>query len=278
MALKLMYITNKPKIASIVQKSGIDRVFIDMEYIGKEERQRGLNTVKSHHTVEDIKKVRSVLDKTELLVRINPIHEKSDDYIGSKDEIERVIQAGADIIMLPMFKTAEEVTRFVDYVGGRARVMLLIETKESAENIDMISVIPGIDEIHIGLNDLHLAYKKKFMFELLSEGLIDDLCSKIRKNGVQYGFGGIARLGYGMLPAEKVITEHYRLGSSMAILSRAFCNAENMTDLNEIEQLFTKEVKRIREYEKTVSGYSEIEFLKNHLEVIKCVGEIVQKM
>ena len=36
------------------------------------------------------------------------------------------------------------------------------------------------------------------------------------------GFGGIARLGFGMLPAEHVIAEHYRLGSTAVILSRSF--------------------------------------------------------
>ncbi len=278
MALKLMYITNRPEIASIVQDTGIDRVFIDMEYIGKEERQRGRNTVKSHHTVDDIIKVRSVLNQTELLVRINPIHEKAGGYMGSKEEIERVVRAGADVIMLPMFKTTHEVKRFVDYVGGRTKVMLLAETKEAAENIDEISAMPGIDEIHIGLNDLHLAYKKRFMFELLSDGTADEICSKIRKNGVRYGIGGIARLGYGMLPAEKVIAEHYRLGSETAILSRSFCNAEHMTDLSEMKQLFDTEVKKIRAYEEVVSKYSEDAFFKNHLEVVECVRKILKKM
>ena len=35
MALKLMYITNKPEIAQIAQDAGVDRILIDMEYIGK---------------------------------------------------------------------------------------------------------------------------------------------------------------------------------------------------------------------------------------------------
>ena len=33
MALKLMYITNKPEIAQIAESSGVDRIFVDMEYI-----------------------------------------------------------------------------------------------------------------------------------------------------------------------------------------------------------------------------------------------------
>ena len=66
--LKLMYITNSPEIASIAQSAGADRIFIDMEYIGKEERQKGMDTVKNHHTVSDVKAVRKVLDRSQLLV------------------------------------------------------------------------------------------------------------------------------------------------------------------------------------------------------------------
>ena len=38
--LKLMYITNKPAIAKIAADAGVDRIFIDMEVLGKAERQK----------------------------------------------------------------------------------------------------------------------------------------------------------------------------------------------------------------------------------------------
>ena len=34
--LKLMYITNNPSIALIAQKHGVDRIWIDLETLGKE--------------------------------------------------------------------------------------------------------------------------------------------------------------------------------------------------------------------------------------------------
>ena len=46
-----MYITNDPEIAQIAQDAETDRIFVDMEYIGKEKRQKGMNTVKNHHTI-----------------------------------------------------------------------------------------------------------------------------------------------------------------------------------------------------------------------------------
>ena len=33
--IKLMYVTNNPQVASIAQEVGVDRIFVDMEYIGK---------------------------------------------------------------------------------------------------------------------------------------------------------------------------------------------------------------------------------------------------
>ena len=58
--LKLMYITNRPEIAEIVENAGVERIFIDMEYIGKADRQGGMDTVQCHHTIEDIRSVKQV--------------------------------------------------------------------------------------------------------------------------------------------------------------------------------------------------------------------------
>lgn len=268
MTLTLMYITNNPITAQIAQKAGVDRIWVDMEYIGKDIRQAGLDTVKNHHTIDDIKNLRPVITTSELMVRVNPLHLEDDQYCGSEKEINQVIDAGADVIMLPMFRTADEVRLFVEYVGGRAKVQLLVETAEAVENIDEILEVPGIDEIHIGLNDLHLAYRMDFMFELICGDIIKKISEKTRKKGIKFGFGGIARVGYGMLPAEYIIAEHYHLGSSAAILSRGFCDANVVKDPREIEVMFVEGVKSIRVKEKEVSEYSEELYCLN-LEIIK---------
>lgn len=275
MALKLMYITQDPRVASIAQECGVDRIFIDMEHIGKEERQSGLNTVKSHHTIQDVKNIRNVLNATELLVRINPVHERTDKDVSTETEIERTIEAGADVIMLPMVKNPKEAERFVRCVGGRAKTMLLIETAEANEGIEELLQVDGVDEIHIGLNDMHLSYRKKFMFELLIDGTVERLCDKISKKGLPYGFGGIARLGYGMLPAEHVIIEHYRLGSTRAILSRSFCNVTEIKDPEIISTLFQLETSKIRAFEKQVSSYTCNDFEINRRQVERLVQEII---
>ena len=42
MPIKLMYITNREEIALIAENAGVDRIFIDLETIGKQERQGGI--------------------------------------------------------------------------------------------------------------------------------------------------------------------------------------------------------------------------------------------
>ncbi len=269
MPLKLMYITNNPDVALIAEKNQVDRIMIDLETLGKEERQKGMNTVKSHHTVADVGAVAGVLNKSETLVRINPWNE------NSADEIEKVISAGADMIMLPMWKSAAEAAEFLKTVNNRVRTTLLLETKEAAECLDEVLENPLLDEIHIGLNDLHLSYGLTFMFELLSNGTVEKLCQKCREAGIKYGFGGIARIGEGTLPAERIVMEHYRLGSERAILSRSFCNASEIDDIKEIEKIFAENMQNLRRYEDTLKSRTEREFSENTEAVKACVAEIV---
>ena len=269
MALTFMFITNNPKIAMAVQRCGVERIWIDLETLGKEERQHNMNTVKSHHSIDDIPKMVECLSSSELLVRVNPWNENS--YY----EIDSVIKAGADLVMLPMWKSVEEVNNFVEIVAGRVKTVLLLETKEAVECLDRVLDIPGIDEIHIGLNDLHLSYGMCFMFEPLANGLVERICKKIDSRDIKYGFGGIAKLGEGMLPAEKIIMEHYRLGSSRAILSRSFSNTENISDIEKFENEFKNNIQKVRDFEKIASSKSLDDYQRNHLEVVKCVNRIV---
>jgi len=269
-SLKLMYITNDVTIAQIAQKAGVDWIFIDLEIKGKLERQKNMDTVISMHSISDILPIRNVLNQSKLLVRINPINE------DSEQEIEKVISSRADIIMLPFFKTKEEVETFIKFVNNRAQTCLLLETPEAVDNIDDILSLNGIDFIHIGLNDLHLAYKKKFMFELLADGTVEYIVNKLKDKNIEYGFGGIARLSDGLLPSEYIIAEHYRLGSSMAILSRTFFNQKNINSYNSAYDVFINEVKKIRVFESTLNSKNIDFFIDNKQNVAAKVNEIIQ--
>lgn len=272
MALKLMYITNKPEIASIIDELGVNRVFLDLEINGKDERQGHLDTVISRHSIDDVSKLRKVIKNGELLVRCNPIFE------GSKEEIDRLVNDGVDIIMLPYFKTVEEVKTFVKLVDGRAKTDLLFETPQAVELVDEILSVDGIDEVHIGLNDLHLGYGLTFMFELFSNGVVDKLCEAFKRYNVPYGIGGIAALGKGALPAEFVIAEHYRLGSTCAILSRSFCNLKDINDSVEFRDVFSKSLVNTRNFENKLLNENQDYFEQNRELVCKIISKIVNEI
>jgi len=269
MSLKLMYITNRVDVALVAEKYGVDRIWVDLETLGKEERQKNMNTVKSNHCVEDIRTIKPYLSKSEMLVRVNPWNE------NSEEEINDVIDAGADIIMLPMWKSVNDVQNFLNVVNKRCKTTLLLETKEAVDCLDDVLNYCDMDEIHIGLNDLHLSYGLTFMFELLANGKVEEITKKIRNKGIPYGFGGIAKLGEGDLPAEKIVMEHYRLGSTRAILSRSFCNTDLVKNIDEIDEVFEKNIKDLRNFEDSLVG--NIDFSKNHEEVKQLVDLIVKR-
>ena len=269
--ISFMYITNRPDVALIAQQAGVERIFLDLERLGKSQRQFGMDTVVSSHTLDDIVKVRRAITQSELLVRCNSIYE------DSEKEIDAVISAGADIVMLPYFKTVEEVERFLSCVNGRAKTCLLFETPESVEAVDDILALSGINEAHIGINDLSIGYHKKFLFEVLADGTVDYLCAKFKEKGIPYGFGGIASLGRGTLSSEYVIMEHYRLGSTRAILSRSFCNTEKMHGINAIRLAFSNGVKAIREYEEYCANNSD-KWEENRNETARLIQQIAAEM
>ena len=267
--LKLMFITNNPNVAAAAQNAGTDRIFIDMEYIGKEKRQKGLNTVKNHHTVSDVKAVRKVLNKSSLLVRVNPIHN------NSRQEINDTIAAGADIIMLPMWKSTQDVVQFADLVGNRAKKILLLETKEACACLKDVLELNCADEIHIGLNDLRLSLGKKFIFEPVADGTVEKIVNVIKPYKIPYGFGGFGIPGEGILPADLIMAEHYRLGSSMAILSRSFCDLNTYKTIFEVENRFKLGMKKIRSYEDYLQSQNAQFFSLKHKETQKRVNEII---
>ena len=273
--LKLMYITNRPSVANIAEEAGIDWIFLDMEFIGKDARQGGLDTVQNHHTLEDIKKIKAAVKKAKVLVRVNPIHEALPNYPSSREEIDLSIKAGADILMLPFFKTVDEVKKFIGYVDGRAKTLLLMETVEAANLVDEIIEVPGIDMIHLGLNDMHLELGMKFMFELLADGTVEKLGNKIKAKGIPFGFGGIATLDGGALPGSMVLKEHVRLGSNMVIVSRSFCNTDIVTDLDEVKRIFYSGISGLRALEKEVSQADAAYLEENRLAVIDAVNRII---
>lgn len=270
--MTLMFITDDPELATYAVASGVDRLFVDMETLGKKERQGHLDTHQVAHTPRDVQRLRQSLPDAEILARVNPW------YDGSASEIDAVIEAGADVVMLPMFTTEREVSAFLASVGDRARTSLLLETPQALTRIDdILQHSARIDEIHVGLNDLHLGMKLDFMFELLSGGLVGYLAERIHSAGIRFGFGGIARVGEGAVPAELIIGEHVRLGSTMTILSRTFHQrAESVADLEQALDL-TEEIQKVRACVDGFQTASAEELDANRKALSEAVQHVVQR-
>ena len=218
--LDLIQITNDPVFARRCDALDGMRLFVDLERLGKAERQAGRNTFISTHQVSDVGKVKSQLRRSRLMVRVNPVN------AGTRDEVDAVLAQGADMLMLPMFMSASELRQFLDIVDCRAPVSALLENEGALASIDDWIEAPGLSEVYVGLNDLHLSLGRRFMFEPLAEGIVDRVASLARARGIAFGFGGIARLEEGLLPGRDVLAEHLRLGSACVILSRTFHNSQ----------------------------------------------------
>lgn len=215
--LHTLMITADPETAAYADRCGVDTIFIDMETRGKAERQGHLDTHKAAHTVQDVAQVAPALRSAELLVRVNPL------WSGTSEEVEGCLSAGARRFMLPMFRRPDEVEDFLRLVDGRVPVTLLVETVAALVHLPVIvGLLRADDRIHFGLNDLSLELGLPFLFQVLGGRLLDGPAAVCREAGVSFGVGGVGRVGQGALPADWILGEHVRLGSSAVILSRAF--------------------------------------------------------
>lgn len=269
---RLLFITANPEVASFVIKQGANRIFVDLEILGKVERQGHLDTVISRHKMEDVSLLSPVLPAGSLLVRLNPVHP------GTESEVDDAIRRGADTLMLPMFRGPSEVSRFCEAVNSRAKVCLLVETIGAMESLSECIKIAGVDEVHIGLNDLHLEMGCRFMFEPLVSGHVERMAETLRNAYIPFGIGGLARVGEGLLPAELLLAEHARLGSTCAILSRTFHRQASSVQEIEAQMDFGDEVGKLRKaYQGHLSRTRE-ELDLGHAEIQSVVALIASKL
>jgi hypothetical protein len=234
--LDLIQITNDPAFARRCDAIPGMRLWVDLERMGKAERQAGRNTFISTHALDDVGRVKAALSRARLMVRVNPLN------AGSREEVDAVIAQGADLIMLPMFEDAATLRAFSQIVAGRRPIVPLLETAGALETLGQWIDTPGLFEVYMGLNDLHLSLGQRFMFEPLALGLVDRVAEAAASRGLRFGVGGIARLDEGLLPGRAVLAEHLRLGSGAVILSRTFHRPDS-------DAVFEREVEALRQAE-----------------------------
>ena len=267
--MEFWIILNSPELAIYCLENGVNRIFLDLEKIGKIERQGHLNTWITDHQETDIIRLRNCLPKGKLIVRLNPWNSKS------ISEIEFAINNGADFLMLPMIKSYDEISSFSSAVSNQIPIIPLIETAESLDLIPKIIKLQGVKELYIGLNDLRLSLGYKFIFEPLVYNLLENPSKILNYENIPWGFGGIARIGQGLIPAELIIGEHVRLGSNRLILSRTFYG--NKKYLNSFLKNINlrNEIKKLKEVEEMWKNSNLKDLEKNHNNIIKAVSKLI---
>ncbi len=267
--MRFWIILNSPELAIYCVENGVDRIFLDLEKIGKTKRQGHLNTWITDHKKRDISRLKNCLPEGKLIVRLNPWNSKS------ISEIEFAIKSGADFLMLPMIKTYDQIASFSSAVSNQIPIIPLIETAESLDLIPRIIKLEGVNEIYIGLNDLRLSLGYKFIFEPLVNNILEKPAEILNYENIPWGFGGIARIGEGLIPAELIIGEHVRLGSKRLILSRTFHN--NANDLNTMMKNInlSHEIKKLLEVEEMWKNSTIKDLEKNRINIVKSIQKFI---
>lgn len=198
--------------------AGVDQIGLDLERLGKAARQRQDGARISSHDFDDLAAVFGALRRATPFVRLNPLH------AGSPDEVERALAVGAGALMLPYFRSATEAVEFIGLARGRARVTLLVETGAALVRLHEIVALGGVDEIMIGLNDLHLELRLASHFELLGSELLAGVAAQVRRAGLRLGVGGVTCASDEGLPVppDLVLAQYPRLDARSAWLARSF--------------------------------------------------------
>ena len=210
-------LTNDPELATAADQAGIDRIGLDLEVLKKQERQRGSETWISSHKLTDCERIYPCIARGARFARTNPFHD------GTVDEVEALLSAGADVLMLPYFHTLDEVESFSAAVRDRAVTVALVETRASLEFVEQIIVDELVTEIHFGLTDLGLQMGKGHP-ELLDDVDVLRAIARVRATGTPFGIAGLARPGTPSLPYDPgaFAQRISKLGASRALISRSF--------------------------------------------------------
>jgi len=208
--------TSSPEVAAAADAAGVERIGIDLDEHGKDHRQAGQQTRISRHRVEQLRDL--PLRHARRFVRINPLH------AATASEIERVLELGAEVVMLPMVRSAANADEFLRLLRGRAQPVLLVEHDEGVRAIDGILRVEGVVEIHVGLNDLALSMGLRNRWMTLCGDRLRDTGQRVRAAGVRFGLGGIARFDDARLPVnpDLLYAQLVRCAANATLLARSF--------------------------------------------------------
>lgn len=256
--------TNDPYTAENADAAGVDRIGLDLEALGKGQRQKGRGLWMSPHHISEVPLIRRVVKKAELFVRCNPVNP------GSRDEIEELTDGGVDVIMLPNFEAASDVARLLELVDGRARVVPLVERRRALAELGKLAAMHEIREIHVGLNDLSMDFGYSDRMAILASDMLAAFVARARALGLRVAVGGIARAEDDTLPipSDIVYAQLAKLGAAGALVAASF-HAEALG-----AREFAGEVRKLRLRMAHWRNASKAELDAAHDEFLKILGPV----
>lgn len=211
--IELLLFTNDVSLARTAEQAGVDGIIIDWETKGKTERQSGCDMEINADTPDDVTRVAGAVSLP-VTVRVNGLS------ADSAKEIDQALSCGARSLMLPMAQSADDVARFLDLVGGRARTIVQIETQALVEELDGMAALPW-DSAYIGLHDLMLSRRAASMWRAVLDGTVERIYQTLQGRSV--GFAGATVIGGGHpIRFTQILQELARLGARLTFLRRSF--------------------------------------------------------
>jgi len=227
----LSLISNKPNEIKIALDAGIQRVMIDLEKETKIDRQKGKGLFLTDHTINDLITCTSSTNCNCVVVRINSIHEHT------KAEIDAICNnSNVQYIMLPYFKSMQEIDIFLKHLPSSVKSILLFENYQSIALAQNIIDNFKIDEAFIGLNDLALSLKYNSIFKIFEEPTIYRTLEMFKNAGIPFGLGGVGNMLLKNLPIQPDLFFLFQLclGCERGLLSRNFRSIFSMDNWQEI--------------------------------------------
>lgn len=223
--LDLILFENDPELARAHLDAGVRSFIIDLEVLGKNLRQLGFDTEIRPGTLDALSAVSSI-DGATTWCRINRFGEHSG------EEIEAVIEAGADVILLPMAESIAEIDAYLGLIGQRCQAAVMIETQACAEISPELRELP-LDYTFFGLNDFAISRGGGSIFTALADGSVERVRNALPDIG--FGVGGLTDVRRGSpIPSARLLEEMERLRCDFTFLRRSFRRDSKVTAPGEI--------------------------------------------
>jgi hypothetical protein len=209
---ELYLFSSDPAVVRPAVDAGVTGVVLDWERVGKRHRQAGADTQIGEDTMDDLRRVRACTS-ARVLCRVDNEPDLLEEQLGA------AVDLGADEILLPMVRSAEEVRLVLRRLAGRCGLGILVETVAVLDELAEIATLP-LARVYVGLNDLAIDRGETSIFTPVVDGTVEWIRGHF---DVPFGFAGLTVVDGGApVPCRLLIAEMARLDCAFTFLRRSY--------------------------------------------------------